>query len=157
MKHLIILISLLFPIQSLACQPCSPQYSLEETIESSDFIIIGHKISDTTSNLAADDPQHFFGPEATDIKIVELLKGDGISDIIRVRSFYAMCEYGISLYNHEDHVIFISYNEDEDEFSSVFSNCGTKTLPINDEKIAIGDNKITVDEFKQLYLNHKTP
>ena len=62
--------SILFlTINVLACEPCPSTLNLQETINNSDLIIIGQKVSDIGNDT-------FSGrPEGMNVKVIKILKG----------------------------------------------------------------------------------
>ena len=129
-----------------ACQPCQKSLSLEETINESDYIIIGQKIKEAPLE------GYDIGPEWTEIKVLQVLKGVIKDSSIKTRSWYGMCNYGIIL-DDNTHLIFLEYGYDSELEENIFHavGCATKTIYVNDNFVTVEGDELTINEFSEKF------
>jgi hypothetical protein len=118
-------------------------------VKQADLIIIGQKIADGPST-GVDGFNG--GPEWIDIRILEILKGDISEKIIRVKSWYGICAYGIVIRDKNSYVIFLSRKDNR--YYAVNGGCAIRTYNIYEDDVDFKENdlskntqKTTIDEL----------
>lgn len=138
-----VLIACLISSGALACEPCSSILTLEQTATKADTIVIGEPAS-------SDDALSTSRPEYIHVKVQRALKGKQVDKVIKVRSWYGICPFGIQFSRNEKALIFLS--KENDHYKSVDDGCAERQVPIINGVISIQDKKMAVDEFLQHYL-----
>lgn len=137
-----------------ACTPCAETFDFEATAKHADLIIIGEKISEGPWTGPKGSQA---GPEWTDVKILDVLKGENSKGKIRVNSWDGMCDYGIVI-GEGKYIIFLAEREVDDEdyqYDTVHYSCSVKTYPVEDNVVLFGSGEekkeeITVEKFIRL-------
>lgn len=139
------LVAFLLSSPALACEPCAKIYSLQETIQKSDLIIVGERADYKEGEVSEKEPS---GPAFINIRVQKILKGQTADSIIKVHSWYGMCSYGIYLNKTEKAVLYLS--KKEGAYDAVGNGCAQKSNAVIDGQIQIENKKIGVEDFKKL-------
>lgn len=138
-----LILLLAIPDLALACQPCGKQLDWKQTVQKADAIVIGrqfHAGPDTKTG----------GPDWIDLKVDDELVGEAVSEVVRVNSWDAMCEYGIELPNSDPHIVFLKETNlarTKTHYSSVALGCGAKAFAIVDDHVVMEKTRIPLAEF----------
>jgi hypothetical protein len=144
------LMAFLVSSPALACEPCYKIYSLQDTIQKSDLIIVGERADYKEGEVSDKVPS---GPVTINIRVQKILKGKAVNPIIKVHSWYGMCSYGIYLNNTEQAVLYLS--KKDDAYDAVDNGCAQKSNAVVDGQVQIENKKISIEEFQRTYLNSK--
>jgi hypothetical protein len=120
-----------------ACEPCVEILDLEQTTAAAELIVIGR--------LVREGPSTGSGPDWLDIEILEVWKGALDQDRIRVNSWDGMCAYGVILFDHEPHLIFLEKRGDI--FDAVENGCAVRSILIEGDLIHTEGGLAPLDEF----------
>jgi len=115
---------------SYACQPCDQILSFDETVKASELTIIGHAL----------DSSKLMENQTIRVEIMAILKGNTSRNIIRVRSWYGMCAYGLFV-DSKVYIFFLQkvpkvilFDEfptvQEEIYEPVQTGCAVKYLPL---------------------------
>ncbi|MGD8821561.1 MAG: hypothetical protein PVG63_00535 [Anaerolineales bacterium] len=120
-----------------ACEPCVEILDLEQTTTAADVIVIGR--------LVREGPSTGFGPDWLEIEILEVWKGELEQARIQVNSWDGMCAYGVILFDHEPHLIFLE--KQGDIYDTVENGCAVRSILIEGNQIITDDGPVPLDEF----------
>ena len=137
MRLLLLALTLFSPI-ALACQPCNEYLDLKSTIQQADLIAI------------VESRGSFFEsqPETVDLKVKDILKGSYKHKRLKARAWHGMCPYGVIL-EEGTHLIFLE--ENGSVFASVQSGCSIKSLTVQQGKVLLKGEFLSIAEFKDRY------
>lgn len=161
MKRIFALIAALLalPGAALACQPCQETWNFEKTAAQADLVIVGER-----AIIHDRENRESFGPPFVNIRVEQVLKGAEDDDVITVKSWSGMCDYGI-YFKEGRRVIFLSdasqghtdktsgFSIGNVQYDSVNMGCAQKTLPVEDGMVEIEGEKLSLDDFKARYLS----
>ena len=142
----VIFISFFVSSFAFACEPCPKILNLEETINKSDLIIVGQKVSD--------GPKSDFGPAWIEVKIIETLKGSIQDAKIKVSSWYGMCSYGIIIDDNKNYLILLQKAENAEEnisYTPVDWGCSQKKYLVENNQIDLNGEKISLENLASKY------
>jgi hypothetical protein len=120
-----------------ACEPCVEILDLEQTTAAAELIVIG--------SLVREGPSTGSGPDWLEIEVLEVWKGGLDQGRIRVNSWDGMCAYGITLLDHEPHLIFLDRRGDM--YDAVEFGCSVRSLLIEGDQIQTENGLLPIDEF----------
>ena len=151
MKKILIFIAVIFSFffmssSAFACEPCPNILNFEETVNKSDLIIVGQKISDGSKS--------DFGPAWIEVKIIETLKGFTQGTKIKVSSWYGMCPYGIIIDDNKNYLILLQKAENAGEnidYTPVDWGCSQKTYLVENSQIDLSGEKISLENLASKY------
>jgi hypothetical protein len=120
-----------------ACEPCIEILNLEQTTAAAELIVIGR--------LVQEGPSTGSGPDWLEIEILELWKGELDQTQIRVNSWDGMCAYGVILFDHEPHLIFLETRGEM--YDTVENGCAVRSMLIEGDQIHTEGGLVPLDEF----------
>jgi hypothetical protein len=130
----------------MACEPCAQMLDLKGTIAQAQLVIVGQRVDFNSSEKGRWAKQQ--GPETVQIKVLQTWKGSPSGTIIRARSWYGMCPYGVVM-DDQSYVLFLV--KEEGDYTSVNSGCSIKSLPFAKDAVTIDGDPIPLAEFKKSY------
>jgi len=149
--------SIVFPVMTIlllnslsyvyACEPCNRILDFQETAKKADFIIIGQKISE--GPWSSPERKMPGGPGWIKVEVLQILKGEEEKKIIKVNSWDAMCDYGITI-GEGSHIIFLQKNVYQSlvyDYGSISDGCSIKSYAINEGRIRYDYKDVLLDEF----------
>lgn len=137
----------------LSCQPCPSTLNLQDTINNSDLIIIGQKITDIG------DIQTGFSPEGMKVKVISILKGTNNKEELNIVSAHGMCGYGIYLRDNRENVLFLKKAEagfPNYDYDAINWGCSVRSLVVENNQVEYNGQKISIDELTQNIIVKKT-
>jgi len=137
-KLVALLSAILYSATAQPCQPCMSSLSLSESIVESDVVALVY-FSEARERPAKD---------VISLEVLEVLKGDYTKNMMSAYSWNRMCPYGIYLKEGTHIVLLISI---EGIYSSVNHRCSVDTLSIEEDKVKVGEESLTIEEFKTRY------
>ena len=159
MKKFIFSISILalFLVSSpvFACEPCASTLNIEQTINKSDLIIVGQKITDGPRS---DFGEGYDGSDWIEVKIIETLKGSAPSAKIKINSWDAMCAYGIIVNDDRNYLMLLQKrdNAGENFYDAVDYGCAEKSYLVENSQVDLNGQKISLENFASKYSLIKT-
>lgn len=146
--------SILFlTVNILACLPCPNTLNLQETINNSDLIIVGQKISDIGNDTFSGSP------EGMKVRVIETLKGSSEKGELNIVYLYGMCGYGIYLNDNKEYVLFLEGVEagvENYDYTSVNWGCSIKNLIVENNQVEYEGQKISIYELSKNIAAKKT-
>jgi len=127
-----------------ACEPCTYQLSLEDTIEQADLVIIGTKYGVGPLSGPENRPD-IYGPDWISVEVGHVLKGTESKEKIKVNSWTGMCKYGIVLEDDQPYMIFLE--KGDLMYDSVDWGCSLKALPLIEGGVIVNGERFTVAEL----------
>lgn len=121
------------------CEPCSEILSFEETTKKANLIIIGQKAAEGQHTDLR--PEGYGGFDWIDIRIIKVLEGETSQDQIRVKSYDAMCDYGITV-DDKTYVIFLARYEDRNTNDKIQNLLEQKQAFLNIKEDEFYDEKM---------------
>ena len=120
-----------------ACEPCVEILDVEQTTAAAELIIIGR--------LVREGPSTGSGPDWLEIEVLEVWKGELAQRRIQVNSWDGMCAYGVILFDHEPHLIFLV--KQGDMYDTVEAGCAVRSMLIEGDQIKTEEGLVPLDQF----------
>ena len=133
----------LFAITTLACEPCSSNLNLEQSLNKADLVIVGQKF---INNDVSEER-----PTTSRIQVLRVLKGRLSDKQIVVRSWYGMCPYGIIIDDKTYLMILSKSKEMPGAYESIDSGCSVKTLPVKGDNVYVDGVTISLAKIKRKF------
>jgi hypothetical protein len=120
-----------------ACEACQSPWDFDKSAEAASLVIVGQKVGQQRESL----------PEWSDVRVQKTLKGTVPKQVIRVRSWYGMCSYGIVVDDKSYVMLLVEPTAQNPYYNAVNYGCSVKTLPVEGDSVSINRETVSLEKL----------